>query len=437
MRTLSRTAICIAVSCTLSALARAADGESNAERTVAMAGLEPLRTDAGFFPILPWDPLRGWDGKGSAQDVVEGIAECNFTMAGFAKPQDLPLCEKQGLKALVFGTADRGPLGRGEWKKLSDEDIVSFVREMVQDAGDSQAILGYYLMDEPGATWFPRLAVAVDAVKKFAPGKLAYINLFPGYATIGAPDTSQLETPTYEEYLERFVAEVKPQVISYDDYMVQYSMDLSNSGPAAQYFRDLLTVRRVAQKHDLPFWNIVSSNQIRSHTTIPSPANLQFQAYTTLAAGGRGVTWYTYNARGYGYAPVDQNGNRTMTWQYLQMVNRQVRTLGPMMNALRSTGVYFTAPAPVDVAQTLPGEVVRAVKADVPVMVGEFAAQDATRYVMAVNLSLQKSAKIALELAEGHDGGVVISAEDGSELAMEEGNAYWLVAGQGMLVRLR
>lgn len=402
-----------------------------------MTELEPLETPAEFFPILPWDPLHGWDGTANPRHGVESIAECNFTMAGFVKPDDLPLCEQHGLKALIFGTADRGPLKREEWEELSDEQIDAFIRQMVEDAGDSEAILGYYLVDEPGATLFPKLAVGVAAVKRYAPGKLAYINLFPGYATIGAPDTSQLETASFDEYLERFVTEVKPQVVSYDDYMVQYSMDLTEAGRAAQYFRDLLAVREVALEYGLPFWNIVSSNQIRSHTTIPSPANLQLQVYTTLAAGGRGVTWYTYNSRGYGYAPIDENQNRTVTWQYLQLVNRQMRTLGPIMNRLRSTGVYFTSPAPLDPAPALPGELVQAIEADVPVMVGEFVAEDAARYVMAVNLSLEKSAKIALELSEVYQEGTVISAEDGSELGMEEGNACWLVAGQGVLIKLQ
>ncbi len=112
------------------------------------------------------------------------------------------------------------------------------------------------------------------AVKKYAPGKLAYINLFPDYATIGAPDKSQLGTDNYTEYLERFVNEVKPQALSYDNYMVEISMDLTNTAKAASYYRNLLEVRRVGAEHNLPFLNIVTANQIRLFTTPPSPANL-------------------------------------------------------------------------------------------------------------------------------------------------------------------
>src|SRR5437762_12535538 len=99
-------------------------------------------------------------------------------------------------------------------------------------------------MGEPSVKDFPVLGKAVAAVKKYAPGKLAYINLFPDYATLGAKDTSQLGTSNYTDYLERFVAEVQPQCLSYDNYMVQFSMDLRDRGMAAGYFRNLLEVRR-------------------------------------------------------------------------------------------------------------------------------------------------------------------------------------------------
>ena len=72
--------------------------------------------------------------------------------------------------------------------------------------------------------------------------------------------------------------------------------------------RNLLEVRRVAQEHQLPCLHIVSANQIRPETPIPSPANLQFQAYTTLAAGYRGVTWYNYYGPGYKYTAIDTAG---------------------------------------------------------------------------------------------------------------------------------
>ena len=274
------------------------------------------------------------------------------------------------------------------------------------------------------------------AVKKHAPGKLAYINLYPDYATLGATDRSQLGTSNYTDYLERFVNEVKPQVVSYDNYMVQSSDDLRNSARAVSYYRNLLEVRRVALEHQLPYLNIVSANQIRPHTPIPSPANLQFQAYTTLAAGYRGVTWYNYYGPKYGYLPVDSAGRKTLGWLYLRDVKSQVAALAPIMSRLVSTGVFFTAPAPTDKLPLLPGNLVEAVTSPTPVMVGEFRHANGQAYVMVVNLSLERSAKFTLQLRQPQAGIKIVSAMDGSLSPFDPKDGLWLVAGQGALLAM-
>jgi len=389
-----------------------------------------------FFPILPWEPQHGfWQPFVKQRKFgLDSIAQCNFNLAGFVRPEDLPLCEKLHLAAIVID--ETGFVEAKELRDYTDEQIDAKVRRMVEQAGSSPAVIGYFIADEPGVSAFPVLARAVAAVRKYAPGKLAYINLYPSYATLGAKDTSQIEAQTYTEYLEQYIEIVKPQLLSYDNYQVLYSNDLKDKERAAGYFRDLLEVRRVAKKHNLPFWNIVSSNQIRPFMPIPSPANLRFQAYTSLAAAARGVTWYKYYAGGYGYSPIDQSDNKTLTWQYLQEVNREIAVLGPKINRMRSTGVYFTAPAPVESAAILPGELVKKADAAAPLMIGEFKHDDGSDYVMAVNLSLESSTKISLETRGDPNQMRLVSAVDGQLYPIDAKFGLWLVAGQGALLKL-
>ena len=366
---------------------------------------------------------------------LKGMAECHFTFADAADPQNYSLCEKLGLSVIV----SEGPhLTSADWMKLSGEEIDEYIKKMVQKAGHHKAIVGYHICDEPSALAFPALAKAVAAVKKYAPGKLATINLYPNYATIWQMNQikSQLGTKTYTEYLERFVKEVKPQMISYDNYMVEMSMDLQNKDKAAKYYTNLVEVRRIASKYNIPFWNVVSSNQIRPYTTIPSPANLAFQAYTSLAAGAGGIRWYTYHGGAYGYNPLDKDENRTLTWRYLQEVNRQVSILGPMIKKLTSTGVYFTSPAPEATLPILPGKWVEKVDTDVPMMVGEFVSATDTNYVMVVNLSLEKSARFDLQTKiPGEKIWTVSVGEDGELVEASHKKGIWLTAGQGILIK--
>jgi hypothetical protein len=390
-----------------------------------------------FFPILTWDPQHGWTKpfNDHPRNGLEAIAECNFNIAGFVFPKDLRKCEKLGIGAIVLPTEN--DFTNFEhfrcWSKWSDEEIDRRVKKMVRDAGNSPAVKGFFIVDEPHVREFAGLAKAVAAIKKYAPGKLAYINLFPNYATLGAPDRSQLGTENYTEYLERFVNEVHPQVISYDNYMVEFSDDLKNKEQAASYYRNLLEVRRVAQKYHLPCLNIVSSNQIRPNTTIPSPANLLFQAYTTLAAGYRGVTWYTFYSRGYHYAPIDNDGNRTLTFESLKEVNRQVATLAPILSGLESTAVYFSAPAPAEGLPLLPGKLIESVISRTPVMVGEFKGAD-NDYIMVVNLSVEHTTQLTIKTSGGRELKIV-SPIDRSLSNYDPKNGLWLTAGQGMLMQ--
>lgn len=393
-----------------------------------------------FFPILPWDPYHGWNQPWieHRQNGLESIAECQFNMAGFVLPRDLRHCEKLGLGAIMLPTdsAFTNLQYLSEWRQLSEPEIRRRVKQMIRAAGHSPAVRGYFIMDEPGIRDFHALAKAVAAVRQDAPGKLAYINLFPDYATLGAPDRSQLGTSNYTEYLERFVTEVNPQAISYDNYMVPFSKDLNHRALAAGYYRNLLEVRRVAQKYRLPCLNIVCANQIRADAPIPSPANLLFQAYTTLAAGYRGVTWYNYYGPGYQHTPIDSSGARSLTWAYLSMVNAQVATLAPVMSRLTSTGVFFTSPPPADNLPLLPGALIESISSPVPVMVGEFKHSNGDSYVMIVNLSLERSAKFTLKTAQPHTSIQIVSAIDGSFSPFDQKDGLWLVAGQGVLLKL-
>ncbi len=429
---------------------------------------EPIADDDGILSIVdtPFAVDRfviGRDfheNKFADQDKgLQGMADCFFNMsdASDGKKQNLALCRKLGLNTII--SAEGKHLTGKDWMKMSDEQIDAYVKKMVKQGGKNDAIVGYHICDEPSALAFPQLAAAVAAVRKYAPGKMATINLYPNYATLWTLDQvkSQLGTRTYKEYLELAATVIKPDMISYDNYMVQFSMDQARPGRAAQYYTNIMDVREVSLKYGIPWWNVVSGNQIRHYTTIPTLSNLLLQAYTSLAAGAGGVRWFTYWQGGYNYAPIDRQERKTQTWHYLREVNRQLSILGPIMKRLRSTGVYFTAPAPDEALPLLPGEHVRAVKCEEPLMVGEFLSTKGNRYIMIVNLSLERSARFIVETRVNDERLFVVNTGEQQpyfqeiesvklkstsmlggtpeQLAMAQEAAYWLPAGAGVLIK--
>jgi len=119
--------------------------------------------DTDFFPINPWCSYF--------RSGLSGMADCNFTTAGFfVESKDLPYCKKLGLKAILPSGLPRDFVRLSE---LSDEEIDRRIKEAVSETKNNPNVLGYFLIDEPGATAYHALGVAVQAVEKYAPGKLA------------------------------------------------------------------------------------------------------------------------------------------------------------------------------------------------------------------------------------------------------------------------
>ena len=394
------------------------------------------------------------------QRGLKYMSECFFNWADCAdgKKQDFKLCEKLGLNVVIASEGGKHKYG-SDWIKMSDEEIDTYIKEMIRQGGKSKAIVGYHICDEPSSLVFPKIAIAVAAVRKYAPGKLAPINLYPNYATLWTLDQvkSQLGTRTYKEYLEQFAEIVKPDMICYDNYMIQYSMDQRERKRMAQHYTNIMDVREVALKYNLPWWNVVSSNQINYFTVIPTFDNMMLQAYTSLAAGASGIRWFTYWQGGYNYAPINYKEMRSNTWYALREVNRHLSILGPIMKTLKSMGVYFTDSTIDPSLPMLPGKIVKRVECDEPLMIGEFESTKGNRYVMVVNISLERSARFILKtdienerlfvVSTGEDTPYfldIISAESRGantngnteeQIARSREKDWWLPAGQGVLIK--
>ena len=156
--------------------------------------------------------------------------------------------------------------------------------------------------------------------------------------------------------------------------------------------------------------------------------------YTTIAAGYKGVTWYTYFGDYYPYAPISKLDAKTPTWVALQAVNNQVATLAPTLSRLTSTGVYFSSPAIVNDLPLLPGNTVASVNCPNPVMVGEFEGEKGGHFAMIVNLSLTSSAPVTLKTVRADKPISIISAMDGAVSPFDNKAGVWLPPGQGMLL---
>ena len=379
-------------------------------------GTAPAATDTNFFPIMAWN----WAPRDPA--VLQKMKEAGLTVAGFVAPDTLDLCEAAGLKAIVSDNRTSGY----DWNNVDEAKARENVASLVRQVGQHPALYGYYLRDEPPAAYFPGLAKVANLIRELSPGKWPYINLFPDYAT-----AEQLGTPTYAEYLERFVATCHPTLMSYDNYSL-----MDDGSVRGNYWSNLESMRAACQKQGVEFWNIVLSVAHFSYREL-SPADYRFQVYTTLAYGGRGISYFTYftPATGnYRMGPIDQFGNPTPAWYYLQNVNLQIQKLAPTLLQLTSDAVYHFGPLPPGCSGVSTNSLLSGAGSD-SFLVGEFTHRDGTRYVMIVNKDLAKSRVCSPQFRKAPKKILQVSPYSGTAVPYD-GENVWLAPGAGALLRV-
>jgi hypothetical protein len=211
------------------------------------------------------------------------------------------------------------------------------------------ALYDYFITDEPTATNFPALGKLVAYLSERDPAHLAYINLFPTYASNDQLGNKGDTVTAYREHLQQFVDMVKPSLISYDHY--QFSVTGDNEG----YFLNLAMIRRAAQDASLPFLNIVQAATWSPSMRVPTDDEVRYLVYTTLAYGAQGISYYVYCCPGHTGAIAQTNGTPTPLYYTLKTLNREFVSITQQLQPLRSLGVYHagmfpqgTEPIPAD-----------------------------------------------------------------------------------------
>jgi hypothetical protein len=380
-------------------------------------------TASSFAQEKDFFPIMAWSGVPNDLATVKRMKDCGLTLVGPAAAESLDICQKAGIKMLLSAPQ---ATDYGNWQGVDEATAKKNAADLVAKFGKHPALWGYYLTDEPHTALFPGIAKVENAFRAADPNHVPFVNLLPNYAT-----PEQLGAASYDAYLDRFVEVCHPKILSYDFYGLMDDGSLRDG-----YFQNLESVRRVSVKQDIPFFNIVLALAHFSYR-VPSDADFNFQAFTTLAAGGRGIVYFMYDTPSVGNyrkGPVDQFGHETPTWYSMQQANLKVLQLAPTILKLHSDDVYHIGKVPHDchgpseksLIKTIPGG---------DYYVGEFTHSDGTRYVMIVNKDVTKSRYLAIQWNKQPKNVMLISNYDGKPTPFV-GEQTWLAPGDGILLRV-
>jgi hypothetical protein len=150
------------------------------------------------------------------------------------------------------------------------------------DYREYPALGGYFVIDEPSAAQFGNVGRVVERLRSLDPRRMPYVNMLPDYAS---PDA--LGTPTYREHVERYMAEVRPPLLSFDYYPFKIDADRET------FFESLLLVRAAAARYRVPFLLIVQAMPHGPYRD-PCEAEMAWQVNHALAFGARGISYFAY-----------------------------------------------------------------------------------------------------------------------------------------------
>lgn len=267
-------------------------------------------------------------GPGMSEAAVKQISEGGFTMV-WCGEKDLDLLQAHGLRGMLYnGLLAPGTLENAEQRRQLDA-LIERVRK-------HPALYSYYIVDEPNASQFPALGKLVAYLKERDPGRMAYINLFPTYASNEQLGTKGDVTTAYREYLRQYVSIVKPDLLSYDHYQFMLKND------TAQYFLNLAMIRDAALEAGIPFLNIVQAASWEPGVRVPNADEMRYLVYTTAGYGAQGISYYVYTAANHRGGIALADGTPTPVYAPLAILNREFAALASQLQPLRSLGVYHT-----------------------------------------------------------------------------------------------
>jgi hypothetical protein len=392
------------------------------------------------FLITFWSPPPATD-EALAAVRAEGF---NLTWVGV---DGLDLAGKHGLRAMLTHELLSPTTLEDEARREKLDQLIARVKA-------HPALEAYFITDEPGAGAFPGLGKLVAYLRQRDPAHLAYINLFPTYATeaqlgvsadaaerarVGYPQdfagvgTNDRTVLAYREHLKSYLEIVQPDLISYDHY------HFLKTGDGKQYFLNLALIRDVAREARKPFLNIIQASTLEPVWRLPSAAELRWLVYTTLAYGGRGISYFTYWGPE-SYGGIYRDGKPAPHARDVAALNAELAKLGPELLLLESLAVYHTGELPVG-TQAIPASAPVQVTGGGEVVLGLFGRGGAASAFLVVNRSYQSEVEVTLKVMLPGAGTESLDPSTGKwgggkALPAERTLAVKLTPGDGRLYRV-
>lgn len=277
----------------------------------------------------------------------KAIAECGFTSVPLEmnttanNKAALSLMKKYGLTcSSLWDSRVQMMIHKGD--SISQEELESTVKAVVDDYAAYDNIVGWWLQDEPNSDLFPILSRLVAAFKKYDPTRETFIDLFPVYA-----DPAALKTKDYNEYVDRHLNEVNPSYLCYDHYHF-----MENEPHRKQFFENFEIIRQKSLDKNLDYMSIVLLTKHWAFANL-TRSQILWETNMCLTYGAKRISYFTFildpdlladNWDNACMSSVD--GTKYPHYYDVQAINKNTAPLGKELFNKRSTAVFHLTNRP-------------------------------------------------------------------------------------------
>jgi len=271
-------------------------------------------------------PVMVWSGIPENETTVEKFQElkemgitinlCTYSNAN-AMQKALDIAQEVGMKMVTSCP---------ELKYECEKTVRRFMHH--------PALEGYFLKDEPVRKDFPELGEWAGKIVGIDSSHFCFVNMI---AAIHPTNTEALGTTSYADYIRTFTEEVPVQMLSFDFYPVL------TEGIHERWYEGLEIFSKEAQKLDKPFWAFALASSYNELHPVPTVPALRLQMFSNLAYGAQGVEYWSYRmSQGLKCAPIGLNGKRTIVYDRIKQVNREIQNLAGVFAGAKVVSVKHT-----------------------------------------------------------------------------------------------
>ncbi|MBR2837647.1 MAG: hypothetical protein IKE55_02585 [Kiritimatiellae bacterium] len=307
----------------------------------ACPGQKQLRLDRGKFLIGAYSTEKTCQGDADAKAMAEGGLDYVF---GPIESKNLDNFARHGVGVVRTGCL---PWWWGGAAEVTNGQMhvmrpLAEYEKAMDRFEDHPAIVGIDIGDEPSGLDFEHYGKIARLVSARRPDKFTYVNLFPNYASAASltldEAQSQLGTPDYRTYIERYCRYFDLDYICFDSYIWGWG------NTPSVLFENLRVVGDACTATARSLWVVLQANVFQEGDKVgrgPITENmLRFQAHAAMAFGAEMISWACWT--GWWKDNVcDKQGRLTAQYARVRDVNRELHALGAHTIKYRRTITDF------------------------------------------------------------------------------------------------